>query len=131
MPDPYGITAATYRKFAANVNAAIWPDAEIISLANRIKSQAHQRLGLTSEYDPVTQTDKYQAMQQILIDGVTGTILLSLDSPNHQAAGKEKMVKYFSAISDLKAAKREHFSAGADLTTELDPDQYLGDMNVI
>lgn len=131
MPDPYGVTAATYRKFASNVNSAIWPDAEIISLAERTKSQAHQKLGRTAEYDSVSEKDKYQSMQQILIDGVSGSILLSLDNPEHQASGKEKIIKYFSALKDLRSGKREIVSGGPDLETELDPDEYLGDMNTL
>jgi hypothetical protein len=125
MPLPYDLDVATLRRFSMNVSKVNWPDAEIESLAERITSKAHKSVGRESEYD--VGTDKYQTMKQIIIDGVSGTILNSVETPTHQAAGKEKLIAYYEALKRLRTGRREIISGGPDLQNELDPAQYLPD----
>lgn len=125
MANSYEISTATFRLNAANVNSAIWPDAEIDSLGERTEAQAHQKINRNTPYDKNTETQKYKAFQQILIDGVAGTILSSLDNPEHVNAGKEKLIKYYSALKSLRSGKMKILSTTLNTTDELNPANYI------
>lgn len=123
----YDIQVSECRKAAKSIGPQIWTDDEIKTKIILRTSKFHSDIGISAPYEKTTYPNKYNIAKSAIISLVAADLLRAVE--DYREDVKMALDDYNAALAELKktASSAYYGCAGANLTDQLDPDNYIQD----